>query len=98
MSLGRDANLASFQEHTGLKPARGRRRQLIKQMQQEALNLIRLLELEISGIREDDECWAGNDPVSGTVYSLRELVQTLHGATDDMPVEPDANIPFLEDE
>lgn len=94
MSVWRDANLIAFQEHTGLKPARGRRRQVLERMQQAAFDLIKIFELEISGIREGDGYWAGSDVVHGMVDELRILERKLDETTNDMPVEKE----FLDDD
>ena len=74
----RDANNASFQEHAGLEPARGQRLELLKRMQQEAFDLIRIHELEISGIRDGDGYWGGCDPVNETVSQLSALENERH--------------------
>ncbi len=73
MGVYRDATIAGFQEHAGLEPACGQRRELLRRMQRVAFDLIRILELEISGIRDGDGYWGYSDPVSGTVEKLGTL-------------------------
>ncbi len=69
----RDAAIASFQEHAGLKPSCGQQRELLERMQRVAFDLIKALELEISGIRDGDGNWGGCDPVFEMVVELGTL-------------------------
>ncbi len=94
MGVYRDAAIAGFQEHAGLKPACGQRRELLERMQRVAFDLIRILELEISGIRDGDGYWGGSDPVSGTVEKLSTLEHERDETTNDMPVQLADHLPF----
>ncbi len=86
MGVYRDAAIAGFQEHAGLKPACGQRRELLERMQRVAFDLIRILELEISGIRDGDGYWGGCNPVSGTVEKLGTLERKRLEPANDKPV------------
>ncbi len=82
----RDAAITSFQEHAGLKPPCGQQRELLERMQQVAFDLIRILELEISGIRDGDGYWTSCDPVHETVIELGTLERKCLEPANDMPV------------
>ncbi len=86
MGAGRNSDIECFQEHTGLKPACGQQRELLERMQQVAFDLIKILELEISGIRDGDGCWGYCDPVFETIIELGTLEHKLHEPANDMPV------------
>jgi len=73
MSQIRDAAIRGFQDNAGLNPVNGERRELLEQMQRDAFDLIRAIELEISGIRDGDGYWSGCDPVNELVNRLGEL-------------------------
>ena len=73
MGVIRDSDIASFQKHAGLEPARGQQCELLRSMQRVAFDLIKALELEISGIRDGDGYWGGCDPVHETVFELDTL-------------------------
>lgn len=74
----RDTVIARFQEHAGLEPTCGQRLELLQRMQQKAFELIRILELEMSGIRDGDGYWSGCDPVFETVIELGTLEHKRH--------------------
>ncbi len=82
----RDSAIASFQKHAGLDLRCGQQRELLERMQRVAFDLIRILELEISGIRDGDGYWGGCDPVSEMVIELGALEHKLHEPANDMPV------------
>jgi hypothetical protein len=59
-------------------------------MSNTAFELIRVIELERSGIRDGDGCWSGSDPLGGTMNDLRELLRQLDERDrNDMPVPTD---------
>jgi len=68
-----DADLAAFAAATGIKPAKGRWLQKLKQLQQLALDLIRIAELERSGIRDGAGKWISSDALGGTIEELRRV-------------------------
>ena len=90
----RDGAIKRFQEHAGLEPTCGQRLELLQRMQREAFNLIRILELEISGIRDGNGYWSGSDPVGGTVMDLAALEHKRDEITNDMPAQLADDIPF----
>ena len=94
MGVYRNSAIECFQKHAGLEPACGQRRELLERMQQLAFDLIKILELEISGIRDGDGYWGYSDPVSGTVEKLGTLEHELEETTNDMPVQLDDHLPL----
>ncbi len=82
----RNVAIEMFQEHAGLKPACGQQRELLERMQRVAFDLIRILELEMSGIRDGDGCWGYCDPVSELIFELGTLEPKLRESDNDMPV------------
>ena len=67
-----DAAIACWQEESGIEPVIGERYKLLRKIQNDALDLIRTIELEISGIRGGDGWWHGSNPLAGQV---REIVE-----------------------
>ena len=72
-----DAHLAAFQEETGIKPATGERAEILRRLQDAAFEAIKIIELEMSGIRDGDGCWHGGDVVGGTISDLVGLCNRL---------------------
>ena len=58
-----DANIEAFQKATGITPATGARAELLEELSQAAFQLIKIIEMERSGIREGDGKWHGCDVV-----------------------------------
>jgi hypothetical protein len=54
-----DANIAAWQEAAGIKPARGERAEALEDLSQAAFQIIKIVELERSGIRDGDGYWHG---------------------------------------
>lgn len=75
--------LETFAEQAGIRPAEGDRAAKLARLQQTALDLIRLLELERSGIRDGDGGWHGCDPLSHTVESIADQWRAIDGNGPD---------------
>ena len=96
-----DANLKLFAEQTGIRPAEGEQADLLNRMSRRALELIRIIELERSSIRDGDGYWHGSDPLGGTVddigrqmHRLRELsIQEVESKSSER-LDFVAEIPF----
>ena len=73
MGTWTDAQIEAWQEAAGIKPATGRRAQLLHEISEAAFNLIKVVELERSGIREGSGCWYGSSAWSGATEDLVRL-------------------------
>ena len=78
--------ISAWQQAAGIEPATGAQLGRLEEMQEEGVNLIRIIELERSGIRDGDGSWHGSDPLGGTVLRLSELWQ-LFNRDKDQPLE-----------
>ncbi len=72
-----DANIRAWQQQVGLQPATGERAGALQHLQALAFDLIRVCELERSGLRGGDGYWHGSDPVGGLAQNIREAAVTL---------------------
>ena len=68
-----DARIRDWQIRAGLEPAQGRRAETLARMSRLAYDLIRVVELERSGIRDGDGQWHGCDPIGSIIGDLREV-------------------------
>jgi hypothetical protein len=75
MGAQRNFEIAKWQEHAGLNLPSARSADLLRQMSDKAFELIKVIELEISGIRDGDSCWSGSDPVGGIVRDLVTVIE-----------------------
>ncbi len=89
----RNVNIAAWQRYAGLEEATGKRAQILRDMSDAAFELIKVIELERSGIRDGDGCWSGTDVVGGVMHDLRSLMNRLD-TYDKPPRSGDDNVPF----
>ena len=68
----RDRRIREFQRRAGIVPAEGKRVATLDKMSALAVDLIKVIELEKSGIRDGDGGWGGSDPISGLIHELVE--------------------------
>jgi len=91
------AKIAAWQAKSGIEEARGERLNTLNRLSQLAFDLIRVVELEKSGIRDGDGHWHGSDPLTGTVLEIHTLAQPFNnlrrGRTFER-TELDDEIPF----
>ena len=98
-----DERISAWQQAAGIEPATGAQLERLEEMQEQGVNLIKIVELERSGIRDGDGSWYGSDPLGGTVLRLSELWQLFNRDRDE-PLEmvegvgpeldPSEEIPF----
>jgi hypothetical protein len=67
--------IAEWQAKHGIEPATGERAELLDKMSKAAFELIRVIELERSGIRDGDGCWHGGDVWGGVPQNLVDLIE-----------------------
>ena len=65
-----DARIAAWQEAAGIEPATGDRFEMLRGLSRSAYEMIRLIELEASGIRDGAGSWYGSDPLDGAVAQI----------------------------
>ncbi len=92
MGMMRDANIAAWQRHAGLEEAKGERAQILRDMSDAAFALIKVIELERSGIRDGGGCWSGTEVVGHVMQDLRSLVDRLD--VYDKPPRSGDDAPF----
>jgi hypothetical protein len=73
MGAIRDNDISLFREAAGIQPAKGSKLALLREMQSDAFELIKQIELEISGIRDGDCKWYSSDPISGIVTNMTSV-------------------------
>ena len=88
-----DARIAAWQKANGIEPATGDRLEKLRETSRLAYELIQMIELEISGIRDGDGFWHGSDPLDGTVWQISECWKRSE-ATTPQPAKQDN---FLDD-
>lgn len=69
------ATIAAWQEKAGLEPAADQ--ETLTKISDAAFELIKIIELEKSGIRDGDGCWHGSDPLGHIVSDMRGLFDRL---------------------
>ena len=78
-----DFQIARWQEMAGLKPASGETAEMWRELSKAAFELIRMIELERSGIRDGDGMWHGSSAVDHAMDDVVELCKRLHKVRDD---------------
>src|ERR1700739_2345305 len=77
MGVRTDAAIAAFQEEVGIKLPNAKQRALLEELSQACFSTIRLIEHELSGIRDGDGYWHGSDPLHATLTDLIGLCEGL---------------------
>ncbi len=80
-----DAKIAAWQKEAGIEPASGERADTLGEMSRQAYNLIQVVELERSGIRDGDGFWHGSNPLDGILNNLMTEQRRLCNATSADP-------------
>jgi hypothetical protein len=75
MGIMRDAEIAARQAAAGIKPPRPGEAKLLEQMSDAAFALIKVIELERSGIRDGDGYWSGSDAMGATARDLVAIIE-----------------------
>jgi hypothetical protein len=70
MSVRTDTAIQAWQEHAGLTPASPREWDDLERLQSLAFDLIKVIELEKSGIRQGDGNWYGGDPIRDIIREM----------------------------
>ena len=72
MGTRRDAEIAEWQRKSGIRPSE--HQQLLSRMSDATFELIKVIELEQSGIRDGNGFWSGSDAMGGTARDLASLI------------------------
>ena len=78
MGMRTDAQIAAMQALAGIKPVRGEEAELLQEMSDAAFRLIKVIELEMSGIRDGAGFWVSSDAMEGTARRLLELINAYN--------------------
>jgi hypothetical protein len=73
MTTHRDSTIRAWQMKAGLKPATGEQDRLLRELSEAAYELIRMIELERSGIRDGDGCWTSSYSLHDTILEIGKL-------------------------
>jgi hypothetical protein len=73
-----EANIAAWQKASGLEPSP--EQELLGKMSDAAFELIKVIELERSGIRDGDGYWHGSDAMGGTAQDLVRIIEEYETA------------------
>ena len=83
MGIMRTSQIDAFAANTGIKAACGNRSKILSNLSNRAFELIKIIELEHSGIRDGDGYWSGTDPLGGVINDLAEGFQRLEKIEKD---------------
>ena len=78
MGMATEARTKAWQEHAGLEEASGYRLGRLRAISDRAFELIKIIELEISGIRDGDGMWHGSDPLWHTIHDITEAYKDTY--------------------
>jgi hypothetical protein len=84
MGYQTDYAIAMWREKVGIKPATGKRAELLRRISDAAFDAIKAIELELSGIRDGDGFWHGSD-VMGAVTDELAALCSIYRDIDDLP-------------
>jgi hypothetical protein len=76
------ATIEAWQKKAGLEPAADQ--ETLRRLSDAAFELIKIIELEKSGIRDGDGYWHGGDVIGGIVSGIRGLLDQWQPPADDM--------------
>ncbi len=91
-----DERISTWQQAAGIEPPTSAQLGRLEEMQEECFNLIRIIELERSGIRDGDGNWHGSDPLGGTVLRLSELWQ-LFKLAEAAPIQEEQRLGLMDE-
>jgi hypothetical protein len=65
-----DAKIAAWQKKAGIEPAKGKYRTALDELSEACFYVIKIIELERSGIRDGDGGWHGSDVTGYAIEGL----------------------------
>jgi hypothetical protein len=76
-----DAVIQAWQAAAGINPPTGRQAEILRGMSDKAFELIKVIELELSGIRDGDGYWHGSGVMDSAAREVAALVSEYERAT-----------------
>ena len=73
MGRQRDGMIEDFQRQAGIQPASPAQRQTLIRLSQLTVQLVQVIALEESGIRDGDGYWSGCGPIDAIIATLVEV-------------------------
>ena len=73
MGVRNDMRIREFQKSAGIKPPNDWSGKLLEEMSKLAFTLIKVIELEKSGIRDGDGTWIGSNAMDGITRDMTDL-------------------------
>jgi hypothetical protein len=92
MGASTDAAIAAWQKQAGIEPARGQKAEALRDLSQAAFEMIKVVELESSGIRDGDGYWHGADVMGGVVGDVVAAFHRWRDAKANGRETPDVNL------
>ncbi len=92
MGASRNYQIDEFAAETGIKAAIGTRAIVLRQISKNAYELIQVIALEQSGIRDGDGYWSGCDPLGAVIRAVDEGFKRLQQIEQ---AERSGNIPTI---
>jgi hypothetical protein len=80
-----EARIAEWQRRAGIEPAHGETWDSLQRMSARAVDLVKIIELEKSGIRDGDGYWHGCDPIAETMRDLLAAFSAWQGPGPKAP-------------
>lgn len=77
MGVMTNDQIEAWQKQAGLEPATGSYALALEKLSQTAFDLIKVIELEKSGIRDGDGCWHGSDVVGHVMGETIDLCKRV---------------------
>jgi hypothetical protein len=75
MGMRTELEIAAWQKASGIRPATGREEELLRKISDAAFELIKVIELHRSGIRDGDGHWHGSHVMGGTAQKLVDIIE-----------------------
>jgi hypothetical protein len=82
MGMITKANIEAWQKAAGIEPATGKRAKVLGKMSDAAFELIKIIELERSGIRDGDGYWHGSDAMGDVAQDLVSTIKAYERLAD----------------
>jgi hypothetical protein len=77
MGIRTESRIAAWQKAAGIVEAKGEYARILTELSQAAFEAIKIIERELSGIRDGDGYWHGSDVIGGTTSDLITLCNRL---------------------